>query len=120
MQSLDQQIMAALAAYTEDVREGIAEVLEDVGNEATKKLKTTSPKLSGRYRRSWKLKLSSRDGSTEVIAYNAKHYQLTHLLEHGHRTRNHQAFVAARPHIAEVEDWAREEANRRIREVLGR
>lgn len=116
--SLEIRIMKALAEYTEEIEDKIESTLEDIGGEAVKMLKSTSPKRTGKYRRSWTFEKTSKNGCTEIVIYNAKYGSLTHLLENGHRTRNKKNWVATRSHIEAVEQWAIKETEKRIKEVL--
>lgn len=52
------------------------------------------------------------------MTYNAKHYRLTHLLEFGHAKQN-GGRTRAFPHIAEVNDWAQEEVEKRMEGKIG-
>ena len=118
MKSLDKQIMDALREYTTEVTEGIEEAIEDVAKEAKKKWRDMAPKRTGDYRRSLRLSKDRTSYKFKITVHAGKpHYRLTHLLEDGHRTKN-GGFVSARPHIRQIEDWAKKEAERRIEEVL--
>lgn len=112
------QITRALEEYAEEVQDKIESVLDDVGNEAVKMLRKTSPKRSGKYGKGWRVKKEKHGGRVVLTLYNAKYGSLTHLLENGHRKRNRTGWVEAQPHIAKVEKYAIKEAERRITEVL--
>lgn len=113
---LTSQLSAVLTEYSRTSSEKIENILEDVGKEAKSKLNATSPKRTGKYRKGWKVKLERRNGSVQVHVHNTR-YQLTHLLENGHKSRS-GGFVPAQPHIAAVDSWAKDEVERRIREEL--
>lgn len=51
-------------------------------------LRGNSPKQTGDYARDWACEYSDRDGHHEAIVMNRHHYQITHLLEDGHKIRN--------------------------------
>lgn len=112
---LTAQLISAMKEYSSTCEEQIQEVLQDVAKEAKKKLSSTSPKRTGKYKRGWKVTLTRRAGYCKVDIHNTK-YQLTHLLEKGHRL--HGGRSPAIVHIKPVEEWAIKEAEKRIKEVL--
>ena len=115
MTDLTAQITAALKEYSSTCEEQIQEVLQDVAKEAKKQLSSASPKRTGKYKRGWKVTLTRRSGYCKVDIHKTR-YQLTHLLEKGHRA--HSGRSPAIVHIKPVEEWAIKEAERRIKEVL--
>ena len=125
---LSRELAKTLAEYGKLAQHEVHDILESVGNEAKSRVASLSPKGrrrgSGKYKRGWKLKIEESGSSTSVTVHN-KHYQLTHLLEFGHRTRlkhgkyGKQAAACAQPHIDEVNEWAQRELERRIRKALG-
>jgi hypothetical protein len=80
--------------YSHDVQEAIQREAEKIAKDGTKKLKSTSPinrKNSvhrGKYSKGWRAKTDKGRGYVHSTIYNATDYQLTHLLEDGHLTRN--------------------------------
>lgn len=124
MTDLTAQITAALKEYSTTCEQEIQKAIDDVSKEAKRKLLSTSPK-GGRsqYRKGWKVTVERRSGYYKAHIHN-KEYQLTHLLEHGHKTvlksgkYGDKSSASARPHIAAVEQWANKEIEKRIREVL--
>ena len=116
MDDLTKQITDAMMQYTGAVSEEIETALQSVGKEAAVKLKQTSPKRSGKYRRGWTVKAFRENGEISVVVHN-RDYRLTHLLEHGHKTRN-GGRAKASPHIAPVEDWAEAEAMKAIEKAV--
>lgn len=115
MTDLTAQITAALKEYSSTSEDKIQEVLQDVAKEAKKQLSSASPKRTGKYKRGWKVTMTRRSGYCKVDIHNSR-YQMTHLLEHGHRVGSGRS--PAIVHIAPVEQWAIQEAERRIKEVL--
>lgn len=51
-------------------------------------LRGNSPKQTGDYARDWACDYSDREGHHEAVVKNRHHYQVTHLLEDGHKIRN--------------------------------
>lgn len=80
--------------YSHDIQEAITEKAQEIAHEGQLKLKSTSPKNQnntrhkGRYARGWRVKTIKGRGFVNCIIHNATDYQLTHLLEKGHLTRN--------------------------------
>ena len=58
---------------------------------------------SGLYRKGWRIKTYTENGMKAVKVYNETCYQLTHLLEFGHLTKNGK-FVKPVPHIKQAEE----------------
>jgi len=120
---LERLVGEALAEYGSDVETTVREVAEDVGKEAVKKLKSTSPTgtgaWKGHYKSGWKTK---KDGN-KVTVHNKK-YQLTHLLENGHDVINKKGEVighaGARKHIKPVEEWVQEEYENKLKQKIER
>lgn len=109
---LADEIMKCLQKYTEEVVEALEKTEKELADEAVRMLKQTSPKKSGKYARSW----TQTKRGTKRIVHNRR-YQLTHLLEKGHAKRN-GGRVAARVHIAPVEQRISKEAVERFKRVL--
>lgn len=103
--------------YIGIVQEGVDEALAQTADEAVDMLRQTSPVRTGKYAEGWEV---TKNGA-EYVVHNAKHYQLTHLLENGHDVVvNGQKVGRAKPHkhIKQVEQFVQEEAARKIEEAL--
>lgn len=114
-------ITASLQNYTVEVSEKIIQNASDIADEAVQMLKDTSPQSTSKtkhYARQWKKKQVHFKVAKAVRfkVYNTK-YQLTHLLEKPHATRN-GGRTQAQPHIYAVETWAREEMLKRTEEAV--
>lgn len=107
-------IAEALAEYDQQVADATKQIADEVAKETADELKNSSPKLTGSYRKGWRKKQTYASEKTKRnTVYNATDYQLTHLLEHGHASRN-GGRVKAIQHIAPVEQKAIEELQERI------
>lgn len=99
-------IAEALAEYDQEIADATKRITDEVAKEAVDTLKKSSPKLTGSYRKGWRKKQSYADERTKRnTVYNETDYQLTHLLEYGHASRN-GGRVRAIQHIAPVKQAA--------------
>ena len=80
--------------YCQDIQDGITKEAEQITNQGKDILKQTSPKSKrntthkGKYAKGWRVNVEKGKGFVNCTIYNATDYQLTHLLENGHLTRN--------------------------------
>lgn len=120
--SLSKEIIKALEAYSDDISEIVEDIANDVGKEAVSELKDTSPRKinkGGSYAKGWVLKkgkLSRNRYSIKI--HNKTDYQLTHLLEFGHVTRN-GGRTKAIPHIRPVEEKYSEKYEKELEQKIG-
>ena len=104
-QSVSVQMKELLDEYNAEVQRVVEKNAEQTAKECVQELKNTSPRRprGGDYAKSWTVK--KQDGAW--IVHNAKHYQLTHLLENGHVSANQYGSgyrrVPAIKHIEPVE-----------------
>lgn len=106
-----------LQYYRGDVIEAMTESIDEVSKEAVKRLKATSRENfgNGKYAKGWARRLERGRLRVSATVYGKSGtYQLAHLLEHGHVTKNGTGRVfrptPAHPHIQAVNDWAVDEA----------
>ncbi len=90
---LSKEVMEYLENYVEDIEEQVETVTNEVCKDAVKELKEKSPRGEGKrkkpYYKGWRIKKDKLGGKIyKVKIYNATNYQLTHLLEFSHATRN--------------------------------
>ena len=98
----------------------VGDTINEVGKEAAKKLRSTSPG-KGNYKKGWAYKAAKEGRAYRnaggVVYGKSGTYQLAHLLENSHakrgggRTSPGDGQVV---HIAPVEQWAIDEAQERI------
>lgn len=96
--SVSVQMANLLDEYSEEVQKVVEEAGKEAAKECAAQLRSTSPKRKGDYAASWRYK---KNGKSYVV-YNAKHYQLTHLLENGHIIRNKYGTYGRAPAIKHI------------------
>ena len=118
MTDFNKQLTEALSEYSSTCEAEIQKIIQDVAKQAQKRLSLNSPVRTGKYKGGWKVKIEKRAGYTKAHIHN-KQFQLTHLLEYGHKVHK-TGHAAARPHIAAVEQWAINEVEKRIKGALSK
>lgn len=113
-----------LENYVEDITEGVEDTTDTLTKEAVKELKQTSPRGKGTrekpYHKGWtKQKGKTNRGRYIVKIHNKTNYQLTHLLEFGHATRN-GGRTKAIPHIRPLEEKYKKMYEQKIATVIKR
>lgn len=115
-----QAVKDYLEIYVEDIGESVEETSNEIGKEARDELKQTSPKKTGRYAKGWTIKKDKKKKNYYAIKiHNKTDYQLTHLLEFGHATRNGRRTKAI-PHIRPVEEKYKEEFEKKLKDKIRR
>lgn len=103
--SLEKQFKEITKEITEAVDQAVNEALKEPPKLAKKVIMAGAPKLSGSYRKGWKIKRHRR--SKSAIVYNETDPGLAHLLEFGHVTKNQYGQYTrtpAHPHIKPAEE----------------
>ena len=80
--------LGILAEYNEILDDELGAAIHEVGKSTRTDLRSNSPKQTGAYSRSWACDYSDKEGHHEAVVANRKHWQVTHLLEDGHDTKN--------------------------------
>ena len=115
---LQDAINRELRLYADSVASEIEVVEKRVSNNAVKRLRVAgsfdNQRQGKNYRKGWRAR---KNGNNGYIIYNATNYQLTHLLEYGHATRN-GGRTRAFPHIRPVEQEVIKEFESQIRSAL--
>lgn len=116
---LGKEVMKYLTEYKEDISDAVENVSNRIGKEATNELKEESPKLTGDYARGWKIKKDKVGKSRYVVKiHNKTNYQLTHLLEFGHVTKN-GGRTRPIPHIRPIEEKYKKIFEQELKKNIG-
>lgn len=116
---ISEQLVKAMSQYSDEVKAEIQAGMKSVADTALSKVKASSPRRTGKYRRGWRKTVDTSGDSVSITVYQKKpQHRLTHLLEEGHKKRGGRGFVAAQPHIREIEEWAAEEAMKKIEKAV--
>jgi len=127
-ESLAKTINEELQALGVAVDDDMQEVFDEVGKEAAKKLRETSPvnekgKKAGLYAKGWTYEKGKRyRGKSVGVVRNKSAPQLTHLLEYGHPLVRHGKVVGnvdAIEHIRPVAEWCSDEIEKRLSKKIG-
>ncbi len=109
-EELQKAIMEYLEDYVEDIEEDVEDTVTEVAKEAKQELVQISPRSGiarkNKYYKGWAIKNGGRTRKKHYYGktvWNKTNYQLTHLLEFGHATRN-GGRTSPQPHIRPVEE----------------
>ena len=107
---LGTEIDKIMQEYGEDVEFYVNEITKRIGRKGATAVKNEAhDKFNGdKYYKGWTVSEVKWPHYTSVVIYNKSHYQLAHLLEHGHAIIS-GGRVEGRPHIAPVEEKLIEE-----------
>lgn len=129
--SLAKTIQEELLAVGVAVDDDMQEVFDEVGKEAAKKLKATSPvnekgKKAGFYAKGWTYEKGkttyNNQKKVKGVVRNKTVPQLTHILEYGHPLVRHGKVVGnveAKEHIRPVAEWCVDEIENKLNNKLG-
>ena len=118
--NLVNEINKILEDFKDATQETVEQAVTSVARESVEKLKSSSPKLTGRYAKDWTVSINKKSKFLyQKVVHNKKHYQLTHLLENGHRLKR-GGKTAAHEHIRPVEQWSQDELYDRIKRGISK
>ena len=119
-ENLTKALKNYLENYVDDISEIVEETSNKIGNEAKDELKRTSPIRTGKYAKGWAVKKNRKNKNYYIVKiWNKTSYQLTHLLEFGHTTRN-GGRTKAIAHIRPVEDKYKQKFEEELKEKIRR
>lgn len=117
---LAEAVVQELQAYSSEVAEEVKASVKETAKVCVKTLKQTSPKDTGAYAKDWKARKAYESANDiRMQVHNAKHYQLTHLLEDGH-AKVSGGRVKGKPHIQPAADAASELLEKDVKIRVGR
>ena len=115
---MDDVIMKELEKYANLATDDMKDAVKDTANSVKKDIESSAPVLTGRYKKSWRIKkIRENANSLDVLVHSSNRYQLTHLLEFGHAKRG-GGRVAGKPHIAPAAEKGEQDLIKAIEEKL--
>ena len=117
---LEKELSQYLQNYKENIDEEVEEVANDIGKKAVAELKQISPKGARKeYCKGWRLKKGKLARNRySVKIHNKTDYQLTHLLEFRHATRD-GGRTTPQPHIRPTEEKYKKEFEKELKKKIG-
>ena len=116
--NMDDVIMKELEKYANLATDDIKDAVKDTANSVKKDIESSAPVLTGRYKKSWRIKkIRENANSLDVLVHSSNRYQLTHLLEFGHAKRV-GGRVAGKPHIEPAAEKGEQDLIKAIEEKL--
>ena len=113
-------ISEIIKEYTEEVSQAIEEEIDDTAKKVKDEIVLTSPKLTGKYAKGWKVKKDNGKGYATRIIHNKDKPGLAHLLEMGHAKRGGKGRVEGKPHIRPAYDKYIPGMEKRIEDIIRR
>lgn len=112
-------IQDELEKYREDVTDGVKKSVQAAAKQCRDEIKDASPVRTGRYRKGWRASTAYESAEDiRIMVHNKTDYQLTHLLEKSHLTRDGVTRTTAIPHIAPAEKHAAETLENKVKVVV--
>ena len=112
------ELTAILKEYTANTAIAVNEAVRTCGKGLRKDISAQAPHRTGKYKKNWVCNYSGNGiEAMSATVRNKEHYQLTHLLEKGHKKRGGKGRVKAYVHIAPAAEKWTEEFARRCKEA---
>lgn len=111
-------IISELAAYDQEVTDGMKKEVKRAAKECRDEIRSGSPKRTGGYAAGWSDKVVYEDrGDIRIEVYNKTDYQRAHLLENGH-AKVSGGRVEGTPHIAPAAEHAAEKLEENVKVLV--
>lgn len=111
-------IAKELESYRQDVTDGLKEEVKQVAKECKQEIQQNAPKLTGDYKKSWKVKKVYESAEDiRVVIHSKSEYRLAHLLEKGHAKRG-GGRVPGKAHIQPAEQHAEDKLMKKVKVVV--
>lgn len=116
-------VIDILNDYSAEIQDGITKETQTIAKSGAKELRDKSlvnkknTARRGSYAKGWTVKTEKGFGEIKCTIHNKTDYQLTHLLEKGHLTRNGSKTRAV-VHIKPVEESLKEEYESNIKDII--
>ncbi len=119
-QPINVEIMKILTDYTAEIGREINAAGERLAKQAQKELRKAppTPKKTGDYAKSWKIKKFGKSGTFRIIIYNSLKPRLTHLLEMGFKHEPDKTFIEGRKHIRPVQEKLDREFEKAVEDII--
>lgn len=106
LSGLADAIIEELEHYNQQVTDELKEEIKDTAKECKNEIQRQSPKKTGIYKRSWRVKVAHENtNDIRIKIYNSKKGQLTHILENGYVIKN-GIRISGKIHIRPAEEKA--------------
>lgn len=115
--SMASELNKLLQEYAKETSETTKDCVNTVAKKTLSKVRNTSPKKTGKYKKSWRKTVVTENANALVVSIHNEKYSLVHLLEKGHQKRG-GGRVAAIPHVAPAEQGAIEMLEKEIRSKI--
>lgn len=118
IEDLEDNIMRELMSYSDEVTEQLKEDVIQVAKECMQDIKNKAPKLSGDYKKSWKVKKAYESATDiRIVIHSPKEYRIAHLLENGHAKRG-GGRVEGKSHIKPAAESAEKKLLRKVKVIV--
>lgn len=120
---LSEMLSDRFKLYSKEVTDEIKAAAAKIALESVHRLKSTSPKRTGKYAKGWTVKVNKNDPNGIELTVYDKNYRPGHLLEHGTASRStfkgyNRGSMPKQEHIKPVEEWAAKELEEAVKKAV--